>query len=367
VLLRGARVGIVGASLGGLSLANVLARAGATVCLYERGGLSLSDRGGGLGLDLDLVRNVTGDPNGGPSHVVLTRRHVWARGREWDEPSHHVVTSYGALWRCLRAHSPADSFQFEQAVTEVSDSGDATLLHTADGRSDPFDLVLVAAGVASSLRAGLVGARSYAGYVLWRGLCSVGDVDDARFELSGRFHVANRGAHHFVAYPVPGRHDSDARLLNWGWYHPLPEAALLDLGERVKFGPPHQLERDEDTLQRFARVLAQRGSGFPEWVLHILQRSLAHGVVAPHPVFERPPGVMVGRRVAAAGDLAHLASPITGSGARMAMQDALVLGATLENASSTEAALQAYALSRRHATEAIVQEGHRIGRAFAAQ
>src|SRR5437762_9214807 len=109
-------IGVVGASLAGLSVANVLERAGARPTLLERGDASFEQRGGGLGVALELARAVTGDAAGAPPHVVHDRRRLWVRGHEWEEPASITVTAYGLLWRWLRAHLRSAAVRHGQHV-----------------------------------------------------------------------------------------------------------------------------------------------------------------------------------------------------------------------------------------------------------
>jgi 2-polyprenyl-6-methoxyphenol hydroxylase-like FAD-dependent oxidoreductase len=366
------QIGVVGASLAGLSVANVLERAGAAVTLFERGGASFAGRGGGLGLSLELARAVTGDPEGCPPHLVYGRRRVWTAGREWEEPTGITVTTYGALWRWLRDHLRTTPVHHDRHVVAVAETGADAWVTTAGARTERFDLVVAADGGGSGLRHLVEGDghdRVFAGYVLWRGLVPTASLDDARFDIARRFHVANRGNHHFVAYAIPG-HDGRAgvegRLLNWGWYHPVHEADLAELLGESKLSAPHVLERNHEVHALFAEVERRDRGRWPDWVRHILERSRAEGAVAPHPVFELVPGRLVRGRVALAGDAAHLASPITGSGARMAMEDALTLGAALAAASSIEDALAAYGQARRSDAAHVVRDGQRWGAAFRA-
>lgn len=80
--LAGLRIGIIGGSLAGLACAAVLERAGAEVAVVERSTVDFADRGGGLGVDLELVKAVTGDPGEAPPHLVHRSRRVWVRGSE---------------------------------------------------------------------------------------------------------------------------------------------------------------------------------------------------------------------------------------------------------------------------------------------
>jgi 2-polyprenyl-6-methoxyphenol hydroxylase-like FAD-dependent oxidoreductase len=60
------------------------------------------------------------------------------------------------------------------------------------------------------------------------------------------------------------------------------------------------------------------------------------------------------------GDAAHAASPATGQGASMAMEDAVVLAKALRDAPSTEAALATYERLRRPRVEENVAHSARL-------
>lgn len=372
MLLSQLRVGVVGASIAGLSVANVLTRAGAHVSVFERGSESFGERGGGLGVSLDLCRAIAGAGAQPPPHIVHARRRLWVKGEEWEEPASICVTAYGVLWRWLRQRLDAGAVQHLCSVTRVEDTGAGVRVTTGDARVERFDLVVAADGGASELRRLVEGDgydRQFAGYVLWRGLVRARDLGDTAFGLRGRFHIANRGSHHFVAYPIPSHSGSTAeedRLLNWGWYYPLREEALAALTDRASLHAPHVLVRNDAALRSFAAVEEADGQRWPDWVLHVFARSRALGAIAPHPVFELVPGRLAAGNVVLVGDAAHLASPITGSGARMAMEDAIALGAALEGTGSIQDALTRFADARRGPTAEIVHESHRRGAAFRA-
>lgn len=294
------------------------------------------------------------------------------KGEEWEEPASICVTAYGVLWRWLRQRLDASAVQHLRAVTLVEDTGAGVRVTTSDSRVERFDLVVAADGGASELRRLVEGAgydRQFAGYVLWRGLVRARDLDEASFGLGGRFHIANRGSHHFVAYPIPSHDGSTAeedRLLNWGWYHPLREETLAALADKASLHSPHVLVRNDAVLRSFATVEEVDGRRWPDWVLHVFARSRALGAMAPHPVFELAPGRLVCGNLVLVGDAAHLASPITGSGARMAMEDASALGAALAHSASIHDALARFADERRGPAAQVVRDGHRRAAAFRA-
>lgn len=365
------RVLVIGASLGGLAVASDLARNGFDVQVFERGGQGFEKRGGGLGLDLASARALgTGAL---PPHLVLRERRVASGNREICEPVNLAVTSYGALWSWLRA-GLADSrvtLHFQARVTAIGAEAARAWLTCADGRNVEADLIVLADGGASTLRhqvPGIPADRQYAGYVLWRGLVPIAEVavDDA---LPERFHLATDPHHHFVAYPIPtpeGRLGVTERLINWGWYFPLAESAMQALHDAELTDAPHAIGRLTVPTAWRETLTAQALTRWPGWARRLVQASLHHGLLAPHPVHEYRPLQLHAERIALAGDVAHQASPITGAGARMGFEDALALAQALQDCATLPAALAAYNRARLGPTQAVVEQGCVAGARFRA-
>ncbi len=358
-------VGVVGGSLGGLCVASTLERAGARVTVFERRLRGFDDRGGGLGVSLRLAGLVAGEDKGWPPHLVHRSRRVWSGGAELEERVNVSVTSYGALWSWLRKSLSTTEVLFGREAVDIAstDSGVA-IRGSADGAEQRFDLVVGADGGASSLRkhAGVSESKSYAGYVLWRGLVPLALTNADAFGLRDRMHIAACGRHHFVAYPIPsqaGETDRAELLLNWGWYESLSESEL----PRLSGGTPHVLERSEAAVALFDQLTSAAGM-WPEWVRNIIDSTRTYGAIAPHPVFELTPRRMVGPGFVLVGDAAHLASPITGSGARMAMDDALTLSRCLTAEASIDSALSKYERIRIPEAAAVVAYGQVSGASF---
>lgn len=364
MLVRGLRVGIVGGSLAGLSTALALHAKGAQVRIFERGPASFASRGGGLGVDLALCQRLATSADV-PPHLRLHHRRIWRAGVEDGHALSLTVTSYGALWRWLYAQLPAECVQFSREVARHEEAADEVLLYTADECAHLFDLVVAADGGRSTLRRAVLGPqaeRRYAGYVLWRGLAPVAPQDALWRDLTGRLSLASRGSHHFVAYPIPSEGGNIA--LNWGWYHPTSRAALEALAPVVHASAPHTLGRSEGARSSLAEVVARASGQWPQWVEALLARTQEEGVSAPHPVFEFAAETMARGRVALVGDAAHLASPITGAGGRMAMADAITLAEALGTHNTLTAALEAFTARQSSACAAVVQEGMRLGAVF---
>jgi 2-polyprenyl-6-methoxyphenol hydroxylase-like FAD-dependent oxidoreductase len=370
--LSGVRIAIVGGSLGGLAMANVLARAGAAVAVFERARRGFETRGGGLGLDLAAVAALL-PGRAPPPHLVLRQRRIWHAGREHQEPGHQPVTSYGALWQWLREALSGTSaemrFGADVEAIEPADAGLPRQLRLADGTRVSADLVVASDGGPSGLRAAQWGAtcrREYAGYVLWRGVVAPADADG---DLRERFHIAADDVHHFVAYPIPAHDGALARAaqwLNWGWYFPLSEPEMLALQDAEVVDAPHAIGRLAMPPAWRELLAREANRRWPTWAQHLVDTSAARGLLAPHPVYEYAPRHVVADRLVFAGDAAHLASPVTGSGAKMAIDDALALGAALRAEPDLPQALAAYERSRLAGACAIVAQGHAFGARFRA-
>lgn len=362
------RVGVVGGSIAGLSVAAALGRLGADVVVLERGAVEPGSRGGGLGVSLELCRALARTPGDIPRHLVHQRRRLWIQGAEHDEPADIAVTSYSILWRWLRAQLPPSVLELGQTVALIESQAGRPRVTTSDARARSFDLVVAADGGASDARHYVLGTgaqASFAGYVLWRGLVPFTALDDATGCCGQALHIANRGDHHFVGYAVPGG-DASPAILNWGWYMPTDEDALGALVIEGAVKAPHQLERSEAAHRAFGRARAATSVSWPAWAAQIIDRTAAQGSIAPHPVYEFAASTMARERVVLVGDAAHLASPITGAGGRLAMEDALTLADALARHEDLDEALASFSRSRTYAGAAIVEEGHRRGAAFRA-
>jgi 2-polyprenyl-6-methoxyphenol hydroxylase-like FAD-dependent oxidoreductase len=61
------------------------------------------------------------------------------------------------------------------------------------------------------------------------------------------------------------------------------------------------------------------------------------------------------------GDAAHVASPSSGQGASMALEDAVVLGKALRDSTDVASAFRSYEAARRSRVERVVAEGKKSG------
>lgn len=319
---RPVRCVVAGGSLVGLSLAIALSGVGMEVTVLERSPDLAVDVGGGLGVDIALLRQVTGIREEPPA----------LHGIDRDTTAWHLLQGW------LEAHAvrrPGVRIRRGTQVTTVHLGNDRqpACVVAADGRQYRADLVIGADGARSTVRAAVdpnfPDAR-YAGVLLWRSLVDEqampADVElpDAG-EPSREIYV---GPYRLVTYLVPGATGETRvghRRLNMVWYDPeqgglLRDMGLLD-GETVHGSlapgelPPPVRER----LTGFA------AANWPSPWREALALALRNGTVFGTPVVHYEPRRLARGRSALAGDAAHAASPMVGGGFRQGLYDVRAL------------------------------------------
>jgi 2-polyprenyl-6-methoxyphenol hydroxylase-like FAD-dependent oxidoreductase len=345
---------VAGGSLVGLSAAIALSRQGIDVTVAERSPAPAAESGGGLGVDVALLREVTG---------------IAA-----EPPVLHGIDRDGTAWHLLQGwleeHAvllPRVNVRRGTEVTSVQPGGAdrSATVRTAQGDTAEADLVVGADGARSTVRTavdpGHPTAR-YAGVLLWRAL-----VDEQAMPPGVRLPPAGEparevyaGAYRLVTYPTPGADGQTGvghRRLNLVWYDPeqrdlLREAGLLD-GDTVR-GSLAPMMLPAGVRGRLASFAAAR---WPSPWREALVLALEAGTVFGTPIVQYKPARLVSGRTALAGDAAHAASPMVGGGFRQGLYDVRALARALDGAGpgAIPAALAAYERARlaaaiRHVT-----------------
>jgi 2-polyprenyl-6-methoxyphenol hydroxylase-like FAD-dependent oxidoreductase len=346
---------VAGGSLVGLSAAIALSRLGAEVTVAERSPARAVDGGGGLGVDVVLLREVT--------------------GIKADPPVLHGIDRDGTAWHLLQgwleehaARLPRISVRRGQQVSTVTPGSrdHAATVRTMPGDTFAADLVVGADGARSTVRATVDPAHPdahYAGVLLWRTLVDERAMPSA-VALPAKGEPAREvyaGPYRLVTYPVPGPGGETAvghRRLNLVWYDPqqrelLHEAGLLD-GQTVH-GSLAPGALPAPVRLRLAGFAAAR---WPSPWREALALALDTGTVFGTPIVHYKPTRLVTGRVALAGDAAHAASPMVGGGFRQGLYDVRALAQAMTAAGSAAeipAALTRYQQARlaaaiRHVT-----------------
>ena len=312
---------VAGGSLVGLSAAIALSRLGINVTVLERSPSRAVDGGGGLGVDVALLQQVTGI-DGEPPVVHGTDRDTtaWHLLQGWLEDQ--------ALRRGVTVHRGTQ-------VTGVLPGNDPqpARIVTADGSDYEADLVIGADGARSTVRASVAPGdpdARYAGVLLWRALVDEQVLPDSvpRLRSDEPSREVYAGPYRLVTYLVPGaagQTDVGHRRLNLVWYDPeqgdlLRDLGLLD-GETIhgSLAPEALPGPVRERLGAFA------AANWPSPWREALALALKGGTVFGTPIVHYKPRRLVLGRAALAGDAAHAGSPMVGGGFREGLYDVAVL------------------------------------------
>jgi 2-polyprenyl-6-methoxyphenol hydroxylase-like FAD-dependent oxidoreductase len=170
---------------------------------------------------------------------------------------------------------------------------------------------------------------------------------------------------------VPGEKGevgSGQRRINFGWYYGVTASRLRDelLGDPTL--PEDAVHGAFTATPSVAAALVDEAEVLwsPAYAA-LVRAAMEAGALSLHPVYEHVPDRLASGRIALAGDAAHLASPITGSGGRMALLDALALAdAFAAEGRDVVSALRRYHAVRHAPSVAIVAHGHVAGAPFRA-
>lgn len=333
------RVAVIGAGIGGLTVAAGLCADGHEVVVYER-----RDEPGAVGAGLTLFGNAFGalDAIGLGETVRQVSSDAIARMRagqrvpsgDWlvSMPSAMVPTlrslHRAKLHRALAEALPGGSLRLGQSATLAAD-GEPVV--TVDGAEERFDLVIAADGLRSVARArlGLDRGVRYAGYTAWRGVTAAGvDVGGEAGETWGRGSI-------FGIVPLPD------------------ERVYCFATESTAAGQSAEDERD---------AVRDR---FGSWHAPILAciDATPPGAVLRHDIYDlaRIPASFVQGRTVLLGDAAHGMTPNLGQGAGQAIEDAATLILLLRSG-DPDAALSSYDALRRKRTRAIWRQSRLMGK-----
>lgn len=336
---------IIGAGIGGLTLARALTRAGLACEIFER---SPELRAAGAGITIQTAAMLALRTLGLDQAVAaageelrvaallddagrtLTRTSVAFLTEEFGAPT--VALHRARLQEVLLAAAGGVPLHLGATLTSYESDATGVTASFADGTKARGRLLVGADGLRSAVRRQLLGDTPlrYAGYTSWRGIA---DTDTAfprheAAELWGRgARFGGAGLGHGQTY----------------WF------AVLD-------APPGETDaRPLDTVKRhFAHfggpAQALLAATAPERVL----RTDIHD--------REPVASWSADRVVLLGDAAHPTTPNLGQGGCMAIEDAVVLAHALGRAPSFAEGFAAYAEARVARTNAIVDASNRFGR-----
>jgi len=362
---------VIGGSLGGLLAANLLARAGWDVEVFEQASEELASRGAGIISHPELFQalKVIGVPLDDSYGVNIPLRGTLDRSGAMIATlaSQQVFTSWGRLYQLLKAAFPADCYRFGHSFESLVQDATGVTARFTNGSAARGDLLVGADGIRSSVRAQLAPKAKllYAGYVGWRGLADENAVSPAAHrDLSDKLTFCLPPREMMLCYPVAGFANSTRpgeRCLNYVWYRPADEKRELarlctdasGKSHGMSIAPPLIRPEIVDEMRRAAdELLAPQ---IAEVVRHARQPFF-------QPIFDVESPHMAFGRVALLGDAAFVARPHVGMGVTKGAGDALTLAECLRKAKRNVAkALGQYESRRLRFNAGVVARGRELG------
>ncbi|WP_461065465.1 FAD-dependent oxidoreductase [Streptomyces pseudoechinosporeus] len=339
------RILVIGGGIAGTTTALALHKAGFDVSVYEAHPDSAEDIGAFLTLasngmralaQIDASAAVTAAGFPLTSIRVLDGTGTEVAQRPLGEADNPVLR-----YQCLRRGELNATLQAEAAhrgisirhgasLASVQDGPDRVTAHFTDGSTTTGDLLIGADGLNSTVRRTIAPASQprYAGEYVFYGYTTSAtlaeEADDERFTMV-RGSAASFG--HAVS---PGGQTY--------WFARVAEEPLS--ADEIAHGTPAQWR------ELLLPLLREDATPAADIVAASTDDILVTNAT------EIPPGApWHSGRTLVIGDAAHAASPATGQGASMAMEDAVILAKALRDAPDTDTALSVYETLRRPRVE----------------
>lgn len=345
---RSERFAIVGAGIGGLTLATAMQRKGFNVSVFESAP-SLKPLGAGLALAANAVK---GFSEIGIANAVLDAGSVLKKlmikdqtGRTLAETdSEKISKKYNTvnnftihradLHEVLRQQFSGD-IRLGKGCVDFTQTSTGVNLIFQDGTSHNTDYVIACDGVHSVFRKKLVPESQprYAGYTCWR---AVIDNVPSSVDMQVTSETWGRGSRFGIAPLTNGR-------LYW--------FACLNAREN---DPVMRGYKVEDLLKHFG--------SFHSPVPQILKQTPNERLIWNDIIDIKPIQKFAFNRIVLVGDAAHATTPNMGQGACLAIEDAVILANTLAGNHSVEDAFVAFERKRIRRTTVVVNDSWKLGR-----
>ncbi|WP_018699898.1 FAD-dependent monooxygenase [Amorphus coralli] len=333
----GTRIAVVGAGLGGLTLAGLLQEQGFTVTLYEQSD-AFSRIGAGIILSANPVKVLQrlGLEAGLVARGIKPDAYV---SRQWDsgETLYEILFDeaseerYGApylnvhradLHDVLQQPLQPGTLRFAHQLEGIEDRGETLLLRFANGATAEADIVIGADGIRSRVRETILGSEEprYTGRIAPRAVFPSAQMDRLAIRDCTKWWGPDR---HILTYYMTKRRD-EVYVMG------ATPAPGWDVEQGVVEG-----SRD-DFLETFGHFHAD--------LVSVIEKA---SNVTIWPICDRPRNDRWSdRRIALLGDACHAMRPYMAAGGAMAIEDAAILTRCIARYGDPKSAFGAYEATR---------------------
>ena len=359
--MKDIQIAIIGAGIGGMTAAVTLAQKGFKVKVFEQAP-ELSEVGAGLTVTPNATKGLIylglGEAMNkiGMAHDLQGVRHY--QTKEIIVPlkrGKHMLEKYGAyqfqvhradihdiLIESLEKHSPGCVFVDHQLVGLDEKSDKVKLIFNNQAEYE-CDFVIGADGTRSTVRQSILGTDEpeFSGYVAWRGIVPTDGLDESDFDECGS-----------SAFIAPGRVFARYLIRDAKEYNYVAFLATEEWAEEG-WSIPSKVETVLETFSDYNQqvkniILATPPEGCYKW-----------GIFTRKPIDK-----WSSERVTLLGDAAHPLEPFMGQGASMAIEDGVVLGRIIEDASDVSEIIKRYETARIERSHFVTEHSKKAGQRF---
>jgi salicylate hydroxylase len=359
--MKDIQIAIIGAGIGGMTAAVTLAQKGFKVKVFEQAP-ELSEVGAGLTVTPNATKGLIylglGEAMNkiGMAHDLQGVRHY--QTKEIIVPlkrGKHMLEKYGAyqfqvhradihdiLIESLEKHSPG-CVSIDHQLVGIDQKSDRVKLIFNNQAEYECDFVIGADGTRSAVRKSILGndEPEFSGYVAWRGIVPTDGLDESDFDECGSCAFISPGRV-FARYLI-----RDAKEYNY--------VAFLATDEWAEEGwsIPSKVETVLETF-----------SDYNQQVKNIISATPPEGCYKWGIFTRQPIAKWSSERVTLLGDAAHPLEPFMGQGASMAIEDGVVLGRIIEDASGFSEIIERYETARIERNHFVTEHSKKAGQRF---
>ena len=351
---------VVGGSISGLIIANLLSRSGWKVNVFEQSSRQLSDRGAGIVCHPRMIEIFSQLGINIPELGTWVEKRVYVNrdnktNRSFDYPQ--LVVSWNNIYSALLEKFPREHYHLGKSLSDITTFSNNTKAVFNATEIIESDLIIGADGIRSSVRNFITNDQQpeYAGYIVWRAVSNVECVSDVRKKQFTFYMDSNQ---QILGYPIQGN-NLRSEQYNLVWYKALHKDAL-DRFLVDKHGKKHTYSvppnRTDPNL--INEMLESARADLPRFFSNLISNSKVPFV---SPVYDILTDRFNKDRVVLVGDAAAVARPHVGMGVTKALIDCMALHTKLEKKPSIEEALADYSSQQHKFADQIVNASRQLG------